>query len=454
MVMYLIEPMQSGAFIVSITMLAFITLAVATQWGWKQAVVAIILLNLFCLIMIVQMIGMDMAMDWSTLLRGQVYQLLISFFLIWAARRVQVPRVLPFEFPPGLARDARLAYVLEKSCAQLLSPCGVMVWTGKGLDKSRLVTFNLHGGDGEPDSLDPSVSTEAIAGPCLFDLKRGKVVAFANERFFQTHMPIGEHEFAAQFGLRLGIWIPISGIAGEGRLVVGMPPKVGIDILRLASELGNKLRRMFDTYGFYHSLEENAAASLRDSLARDLHDSVAQSLAGARYFVDSLLSQSKRGAVNDGDLKSLSELLRYEHSQVVGAIEDLMAPADGATQDLFAVLATMAETMARHWSVAIEFEARGNCPVLSASLAQELKAIGREAIFNAVRHGQASKISIMIEAREGQLGLVISNNGRKFENESARPRTIDARVSNLKGTLDNLSQNDETRISIAIPLGA
>lgn len=113
MIMFLIESMQSGYFAASITLLAFLTLSAAIQWGWKQAVITIVLLNLLCLAMIVEMLGMEMPVDWSSLLRRQAYQLLISFFLIWAAGWIQRPRVSAFTCPLGLEPADHYVRALE-----------------------------------------------------------------------------------------------------------------------------------------------------------------------------------------------------------------------------------------------------------------------------------------------------------------------------------------------------
>lgn len=170
--------------------------------------------------------------------------------------------------------------------------------------------------------------------------------------------------------------------------------------------------------------------------------------------MDSLLARSKRGEAIDTQLQDLAKLVASEHSQVIGTIEYLLKPAKNHDEDLNAVLIALAESLSRHWQVAVELVGQTGTILLSADLANELKAIFREAVSNAVRHGQANKISLDLEAMQDELKLTIVNDGKEFEPSNSTPKTIDSRVRNLKGRLDIVSRTGETRISIAIPLGA
>lgn len=454
MVMLLIEPMHSGYFAASITLLAFLTLSVAIQWGWKRAVFAIVLLNLLCLAMIVQMLGMDMPMDWSPVLKRQAYQLLISFFLVWAASWVQVPRVTAFSIPPGLAPADQFIRALEFAREQLQAPTGALCWAGQGKGSCSAARIGLGDRDKDKHNFCPSSFVQLLPGPALFDLKRGRCIALNDGRCIQPQMTSDECEFAESFGVRRGIYIPLTGTSGKGRVVLGMPALAGADMLRFAMEIGKELTRSFDSESYYRSMKENSVAHVRNGIARDLHDNVAQSLAGTRYWLDSLLSRSKRGETINSELQDLSELISSEHSKVLGTIEYLLKPSGSFDEDLIAELRTLAETMSRHWRVGITLTGHPDPIMLSVDLVHELKAICREAVSNAVRHGHAGKISLQLAATPGELELAIANDGSEFEPGSTKPKTIDSRVRNLNGRLDIASRSGETRISIAIPLGA
>lgn len=287
----------------------------------------------------------------------------------------------------------------------------------------------------------------------MFDLKRDRCIAFSGGSLIKARMTADERKFADRFGIEQGIYIPMSAASGSGRVVLGMPNLAGVDILRFAKEIGIELARSFDNQEYFRSAEEIATVRERSAIARDLHDNVAQSLAGTRFMLDSLRARSKRGETIDDDLRQLSELLRSEHSQINGTIEDLQRPLSNSSEELIAELKSLAEIMARHWQVAVELANHPGRIELAADLVHNLKAIVREAISNAVRHGQASKVLLEVGIFEGELKLAVINDGRAFECEVTRPKTIQARVDNLSGRLDIMSRTGETRISISIPIG-
>jgi len=416
-------------------------------------VITIILLNLLCLAMIVEMLGMGMPVDWSSLLRRQAYQLLISFFLIWTAGWIQRPRVFTFTCPLGLEPADHYVRALEYAQAQLLAPAGALCWAGQDQASCNAATIGLLGGDRRQKNYCPSGFSQQLAGPAMFDLKRDRCIALSGGSLIKSRMTADEREFADRFGIEQGIYIPMSAASGSGRVVLGIPNLAGVDILRFAKEIGIELARSFDNQGYFRSVEEIATVRARSAIARDLHDNVAQSLAGTRFMLDSLRARSKRGEAIDDDLRKLSELLRSEHAQVNGTIEDLQKPLSSTSEELVGELKSLAEIMAQHWQVVVELAKHPARLELPADLVHNLKAIVREAISNAVRHGQASKVLLEVGIDENELKLVVINDGRAFESEETRPKSIQARVDNLSGRLDIMSRTGETRILISIPFG-
>lgn len=453
MIMYLIEPMQSGDFAASITVFSFLVLSVAVQWGWKPAITAIIALNLFCLVMIAQMLVMHMPFDWSIVVRRQAYQLLISFFLAWMAGWTRSPSVAELSVPPGLSPPEYYVRALEYAGEQLRSRRGAFCWVGPGEASCRAMTIGLDtakGGAGENCSSD---FVQAVTGPALFDLDRDRCIALHKGRLIRTCLAEDERAFAERFGFRRGIYVPLVGQSGKGRIVLETPDLAETHMLQFVQEVASKLARSFDTYSYYRSAEENAVNRVRDTIARDLHDNVAQSLAGTRYWLDSLRSQAGRGQAIEAELQDLSEHLSSEHSQILGTIEYLRKPTGTSEEDLATELEALAESMARHWQVTVSAAVRPDQVLLPVALAHELKALCREAVSNAVRHGRASHISVTLDVVPGNVNLTIANDGLAFDPDKTRPKSIAARVQKLDGKLDIASQNGETRIAIVIPWG-
>lgn len=255
MIMYLIEPMQSGYFAASTTLLAFLTLSAAVQWGWKPAVMTIFLLNLLCLAMILQMLGMHMHIDWSSLLKRQSYQLLLSFFLVWATSWIQVPHIAALSIPPGLAAADQLTRSLEYVREQLGAPFGALCWAEQGADLCIAATIGLYDDGGGKRNYCPSGFDQTLTAPALFELKQERCITLSKGRLVQAQMTADEIEFAQRFGVKEGIYIPLEGVSGKGRVVLGLPALAGADMLRFASAIGSELTRVFDNYSYVLSLE-------------------------------------------------------------------------------------------------------------------------------------------------------------------------------------------------------
>jgi signal transduction histidine kinase len=172
------------------------------------------------------------------------------------------------------------------------------------------------------------------------------------------------------------------------------------------------------------------------------------------------------GALAAG-LADLQRLMALEQRDLRYFIRELQPPAEaspGAPFDLEARLADLRQRLELEWGLAIELRTRGLERSLPASLAREIYHMTREALINAVRHGQASRVSLEIDLRERQrILLSVADNGRGFpfegrftERELAErglgPRTLRERVAALAGSLDLESTAAGARLEIRLPV--
>ena len=92
---------------------------------------------------------------------------------------------------------------------------------------------------------------------------------------------------------------------------------------------------------------------------------------------------------------------------------------------------------------------------VSIELAHELRLLIREAVANAVRHGQCSRVDLVIErASDGTLQVSIDDNGKGFDacDHGSYPRSISERIAALGGQLRIDSCAAGVRLDIALPL--
>ena len=158
-----------------------------------------------------------------------------------------------------------------------------------------------------------------------------------------------------------------------------------------------------------------AAAEERNSIAREIHDLVGHSVslmvlqAGA---ADEVLSRSPDaakealGAIQDtgrlalADLHSVLGLLRAD-----GLPRAAAGPVPGL-QQLDALLSALQRT-----GLDVEFEITGDVSELPASISLTAYRIIQEGLTNVVRHAEASKVQVSVDAGHGALSVQVVDDG-------------------------------------------
>jgi signal transduction histidine kinase len=203
-----------------------------------------------------------------------------------------------------------------------------------------------------------------------------------------------------------------------------------------------------------HSVE------LRARLARDLHDSVIQSIYASGLGLEAVRAQmSKNPFGADGRIShciaSLNETIRL----VRNYINDLEPYPHRERQPFSAAVHALARTMHALSPVEIEVHidetvATRLTPVLEVQSLQ----IVRECLSNALRHGAATRIGIALRAAPGGAVLEVTDNGRGFD-PAQRVGTgrglvnLGDRAREIGATLDlHSAEGEGTRVTVQLPL--
>ncbi len=154
-----------------------------------------------------------------------------------------------------------------------------------------------------------------------------------------------------------------------------------------------------------------ATARERRRIGQDLHDSIGQLMTGisllSRSLANSLTREDNPGA---HDASQISELADEASDQIRQISRGLM-PSEIVQHGLHESLRELARTTTascRVESVALIEEA---VSVSDGAVETHLYRIAQEAVNNAVRHAEASCIEIKVSAENGNLQLVVSDNG-------------------------------------------
>ena len=176
-----------------------------------------------------------------------------------------------------------------------------------------------------------------------------------------------------------------------------------------------------------------AVETERNRIARDIHDTVAQSLFGIVYSLDACISMlpSQANEVRN-ELIELRSLASSAHDEVRRSIFDLWPSP--LTIDLFvADLTNYIGSCCRPRSFSVVFNNSGDFNSLSSGLRRTIYRMAQEALANSARHSGANFARLCLNVSEDQVYLDISDQGRGFDPSIALSRSLNREHFGLHG---------------------
>lgn len=461
-----LNPQWASFSVAAVAIAAFILLCSSVRWNWRTTVIFAIGLNLSALgLSLAREVGLGLAgvdavpPSFEEDMRRLLLLALVSLFIVWAGLRLNDPRLGKLAPTRTVKGQALLSEVLHAALDAGPSSSGAIVWGARDDSKAALVRLGtrtgLTTGKTENRAIDPA-SVEAL--PVLFDLNRRRAINVTADDEFAAHRNAEfDHGLLDQLGFSSGISVPLDGATGQGRLVLAGFPLISWDHLRLAQALGAEVAHSLDRDAFETAERDAALTRLRQAVARDLHDSVAQSLAGARFWLRALKTRASADpelADQIGQVETAFEAENMHIRYLIGQLRN-NAYADNE-RSLAADLDDLLETLALHWRIETSMIGKDALQRVPYQFSFEVQQIIREAVANAVRHGNASRVELTVQANGKAVHLLVCDNGSGFapEQSTIRPVSISERVAALGGTLEIASQPGKTSLDIAIPAGA
>ncbi|MBL8228692.1 MAG: hypothetical protein JNL98_09455 [Bryobacterales bacterium] len=149
----------------------------------------------------------------------------------------------------------------------------------------------------------------------------------------------------------------------------------------------------------------------RTRIARELHDTLEQGLAGTHLHLDALLESGEGvGPKLRPALELTRSMVRYCMREAHCAVRDLRSEAL-ERGGLESALREVAEQFGASDSVVCRVETQGTPRTLPAATEAHLLRIGQESITNAVRHGRATEIVVRLRFAERETTLRVEDNG-------------------------------------------
>jgi signal transduction histidine kinase len=166
------------------------------------------------------------------------------------------------------------------------------------------------------------------------------------------------------------------------------------------------------------TVEQLATARERNRLARDLHDTLAHSLAGLvvqLQAIDTLLKAEPQAARSE--LAKARQLAHTGLQDARHAIQDLRA---NPIEDLGLARALEREAIDFGERAAVQVDVQVTDPQhsLSNEVAAQVLRIAQEAFHNIERHADARRVSVSLSHQNGSLSLQVADDGRGFADEN------------------------------------
>ena len=241
---------------------------------------------------------------------------------------------------------------------------------------------------------------------------------------------------------------------GKGELIGAMNCFQDItERKRAAKELeeANRQLRILSRRLFHLQEEE------RRHLARELHDEVGQALTAAKINLQAAMKES------DGAKSKRIDETAAILERLLGQVRQISLDLRPPTLDdlgLVPALRSLLDQQGRRASVAVHLSAKNVPENLDPEIQTTCFRIAQEAITNAVRHANATRIDVELARENGNLRLQVRDNGRGFDADSVQAQAVGLGLIGIKEraalvggrTKIVSSPNKGTTIEILLPL--
>jgi two-component sensor histidine kinase len=166
-------------------------------------------------------------------------------------------------------------------------------------------------------------------------------------------------------------------------------------------------------FNHFRHARYRAVAEERASIARDLHDTLAQGYAGITLQLEAAQQMIDRDPERAGALlKEALQLVRHSRDESHISIDILRSLSRNDRLDV--LVARCIQQLGPSCRTVIEQRVTGESSVLSYKMVNNLFRIVQEALSNAVHHAKAGKIVIRVCYRPGGVLIEIEDDGKGF----------------------------------------
>jgi signal transduction histidine kinase len=295
----------------------------------------------------------------------------------------------------------------------------------------------------------------------LSGLDRGWQEPVGRRQAYYTNLAPGQYRFEVIASNEDNVWNTKGAV-----LEIDIPPTflqsvwfklllAALSLLLLYAAYALRIRNL--TQRMQERLHERLAERTR--IARTLHDTLLQSMQSLLLSFDAHSRHLKEGTQERTRLDQTLNLA--ERLLVEGRDQIMDLRASSSPEVLALTLEHFGKGLAEHRTHLFDVKVNGAARQLRTDVHGEIYAIAREALFNASRYAEASRIVLEIDYNSSAFVMHIRDNGRGLDESvmaaGCRPghwglQGMRERANCIGATLDIASQADEgTVITITVP---
>jgi len=217
----------------------------------------------------------------------------------------------------------------------------------------------------------------------------------------------------------------VAKLVSEGRLGERVPASIVAD--RELTHLSTTINEMLDSLAAGRERMRKLGAEVvyaeereRAQVARELHDSVGQTLAAASFQIAAVAHEIGNHAAS-GRLAGVRELLRTALEEIRNVSRSLH-PRVATDLGLPTALEALGDATQQRSLVDVQVNVDIAGVVIPAALSATLYRVAQEALRNVERHADAGRATVSLRARPGYVELEVNDDGRGFDGPLEKAR--------------------------------
>lgn len=235
----------------------------------------------------------------------------------------------------------------------------------------------------------------------------------------------------------------------------------------LGGIVAHEVAARFDNYFLLKQLKQASASEAQIRVARDLHDGLLQSLAGAALQLEAAEHLMETEPHRARQFIRETQLLLLNEQRALRTLVNGLKPGIRAAPvedfDLASHLDDLTCRIVRQWGIPVEIRLPSPLPLIPRSFSREIYFVIHEALINAVRHSASTGLDAELRFENGRVHVTVTDNGHGFNFHGhydhdtlcamkRGPVTLRERITDLNGTLAIDSRPTGARLDIILPL--